>query len=286
MKSATWNYFHIKSDSDGQPSNLSKPVCSKCLKPVSATHGNTSNLFTHLRHKHPLLHAQKRSHQKPSGGKAKPSRSEDQPTIEHAFTQSQNYNRKSKKWQQLTNVVTKCIAKDMLPMAIVEKPGFKRTLETFDPRYQLPSRKYISQVTIPSLPCYKVQVISAVRLTFGQVSTCNLTLVILFTLLVTGNFRASVLQTLFMPTDHNGENLSESMKLVLNGWGLSEENQICITTDNGSNLVRAYHLLNWLHIPCFGHNLHLAITNTVKDDSHVARALGVIRKLITHFSHS
>ena len=65
--------------------------------------------------------------------------------IVHAFSQSQKYNRKSKKWQKLTNVMTRCITKDMLPMAIVEKSGFKKMLETFDPRYQLPSRKYVSQ---------------------------------------------------------------------------------------------------------------------------------------------
>ena len=80
-----------------------------------------------------------------------------------------------------------------------------------------------------------------------------------------------------MPADHNGENLAESMKSVLDGWGLSEEKQICIT------MVRACRLLDLLHIPCFGHNLHLAITNAIKDDHRVARALGVIRKLITHF---
>jgi len=164
--------------SDGQPSNLLKPVCSKCLKPVSATHRNTSNLFTYLRRKHPLLYAQvndKRNCQKPSGSKAKPSRSKDQPAIEHAFTQSQKYNRKSKKWEQLTSVVTRCVAKDMLPMAIVKKPGFKRMLGTFDPRYQLPSWRNISQyrhcttiLRLQSLPCYKMQVISAVRRTSGS----------------------------------------------------------------------------------------------------------------------
>ena len=47
-KSAVWNYFRVESNSDGQPSNLSKPVCTKCLTAVSAMHGNTSNLFTHL----------------------------------------------------------------------------------------------------------------------------------------------------------------------------------------------------------------------------------------------
>ena len=39
----------------------------------------------------------------------------------------------------------------MLPISIVEKPGFKQMLESFDPRYQLPSRKHFSKATIPAL---------------------------------------------------------------------------------------------------------------------------------------
>ena len=35
--------------------------------------------------------------------------------------------------------------------AIVEKPGFKQMLESFDPRYQLPSRKHFSKIAIPAL---------------------------------------------------------------------------------------------------------------------------------------
>ena len=62
------------------------------------------------------------------------------------------------------------------------------------------------------------------------------------------------LQTLFMPADHNGENLAESLKSLLESWGLQESKkslleswglqeskQVCLTTDNGSNLVRASH---------------------------------------------
>ena len=76
----------------------------------------------------------------------------------------------------------------------------------------------------------------------------------------------------------NGETLAESL-------GLQQSKQVCLTTDNGSNLVRAAHLLKWLHVPCFGHNLHLAITNAIKDDS-LSRAIGVTRKQITSFTHS
>ena len=52
-KSAVWNFFLVESDSDGRPSNTNKPICCKCFEPVAASYGNTSNLFNHLRRKHP-----------------------------------------------------------------------------------------------------------------------------------------------------------------------------------------------------------------------------------------
>ena len=69
--------------------------------------------------------------------KAPPSQ---QKSITEALVSSQPYDRKSKKWMELTNSVTFCIAKDMLPMYSVEKPGFRRMLTTFDKRYEPPSR--------------------------------------------------------------------------------------------------------------------------------------------------
>lgn len=46
-------------------------------------------------------------------------------------------------------------------------------------------------------------------------------------------------------------------------WSLQEERLVCITTDNGSNVVKAASLNNWTRVQCFGHRLHLAI-----DESH------------------
>ena len=184
----------------------------------------------------------------------------------------------------------------MLPISIVEKPGFKQMLESFDPRYQLPSRKHFSKTAVPAL-FNSTQ--SALALTLQEVkhfssttdlwsSVCMQPYLSYTVHYITKDWKlqSKCLQTLFMPEDHNGENLAESLKSVLESWGLQESKQVCLTTDNGSNLVRASHLLNWLHIPCFGHNLHLAITNAIKDDSRISRAIGVTRKLITSFSHS
>lgn len=49
--------------------------------------------------------------------------------------------------------------------------------------------------------------------------------------------------------------------------------------------ISAASLLPWQRLSCFGHNLHLAVTNGIKGDTRVTRALSVCCKIVTHFSH-
>ena len=296
-KSAVWNFFRVESDSEGRPSNTNKPICCKCNEPVAASYGNTSNLFNHLRRKHPLVYARIHDKKKSKNRGYKGSSSKDiQQTIEQTFSLSQKYDRNGKKWQQLTDKVTRCIAKDMLPISIVEKSGFKLMLESFDPRYQLPSRKHFSKITIPALfnstqsalvsTLQEVEYFSSTTDLWSSVCMHPYLSYTVHYISKDWKLQSKCLQTMFMPADYNDENLAESLKSVLESWGLQESKQVCVTTDNGSNLVRAAYLLKWLHVPCFGHNLHLAITNAIKDDSRISRAIGITRKLITSFSHS
>ena len=96
-----------------------------------------------------------------------------------------------------------------------------------------------------------------------------------------------VLTNLVFPADHTAENIAETLQDTLEQWGLQPKNQTCITTDNGSNILCAVrsHLV-WSYLSCFGHNLHLAISNSIKENTRVQRALGVCRKIVTTFSHS
>ncbi|KAK1906521.1 Zinc finger BED domain containing protein 1 [Dissostichus eleginoides] len=60
---------------------------------------------------------------------------------------------------------------------------------------------------------------------------------------------------------------------------------VCITTDNGSNIVKAVSLNKWKRLQCFGHRLHLAIERSMKD-SRIDRAVGVCKKVVSSFSFS
>ena len=76
--------------------------------------------------------------------------SKQQPKMD-SFVKTTMYSRESSKWKELTDSVTYCIAKDMLPIRIVEKEGFKTLVKKLDRWYEFPTRKYISKKAIPDL---------------------------------------------------------------------------------------------------------------------------------------
>ncbi|XP_038161489.1 E3 SUMO-protein ligase ZBED1-like [Cyprinodon tularosa] len=105
---------------------------------------------------------------------------------------------------------------------------------------------------------------------------------------VNANFelKSRCLQTAYFPTDDTGENIAIGLKECLANWDLKEEAQTCITTDNATNMVKAMELNQWTRLQCFGHRLHLAIENAVKDDQRIKRATGLCKQLVAVFSHS
>ena len=54
-KSDVWRHFGLQ-HKDGMAFELDKPVCRLCLVKVSAKDGNTTNLFAHLKTKHPEMY--------------------------------------------------------------------------------------------------------------------------------------------------------------------------------------------------------------------------------------
>ena len=73
------------------------------------------------------------------------------------------------------------------------------------------------------------------------------------------------------------------MEAALNMWELDSTNQVCLTTDNGSNIVSAAGILDWPRLSFFGHN---SITKAIKDDARCSWAFGVCRKIASSFSMS
>ena len=120
--SPVWQYFGFKQDeTDSDP-----PTCKLCLKKVCAAGGNTSNLRRHLQNNHPvesskIAKAKPEKRQADTAGAGQSTSQNQQLSIADAFSKLQKYERGGKQWQKLTDSVTKCLAKDMMPIYTVEK---------------------------------------------------------------------------------------------------------------------------------------------------------------------
>ena len=68
-----------------------------------------------------------------------------------------------------------------------------------------------------------------------------------------------MLADVIFPQDHTRDAIAQGLREAMASWSLQEERLVCITTDNGSNVVKAASLNKWTRLQCFGHRLHLAI---------------------------
>ena len=246
-----------KVDEDGRPVKNGKAVCKICHSNVAAKSGNTSNLISHLRHKHPTVYAQTSFTTTAKASKTTTSSGNYQQTsIVGSFAQGQPYDRQSKRWNELTKTVTYCIVKDGLPLNSIEKDGFKQMLQKFDPRYEPPSRNYISRTSLPELYAATVEKVKKKlsKVTYFASTTdmwSSISLIPYFSYTIhfvddEWKIQSLSLGTHFLPADHTAEILAEAMESTLREWELKPSQQVSLTTDNGSNIVAAAARLSWI----------------------------------------
>lgn len=299
-KSHVWTYFGVEKPLDGRAIANDVAVCRTCHRKVAAKNGNTSNLLAHLRLYHGRLHSEAKAAMTASSRGSSSSTTlstvlADQPTITESIEKNTKYEKKGKRWKELTESVAYCVAKDSLPIRAVEKPGFKRLLGTFDSRYEIPSRTYFSRTALPDLytkvrhdvtgEFKNVRYFSATSdLWSSEVLQPYISYTVHF--VKDGKLRSRCLETKFLPQDHTGENIAESLEETLSAWQLKATNQVSITTDSGANVVNATKKLEWARLSCFSHNLHLGVTKALKSDTRCNQVLAVCHKIVAAFSGS
>ncbi|KAM9456199.1 E3 SUMO-protein ligase ZBED1 [Clarias gariepinus] len=218
-------------------------------------------------------------------------------TITGAFSRQTKYKQDSAKWCALTDSVVRLIAKEMLPFSIVEKPAFRRMLQTFDSQYELPGRTYASQTAIPQLyNSIKDDILNEIKdiqffsATTDMWSSSNMTPYMSLTIHYISadwSLHSKCLETRYVPDNHTADTLGENLKSAVADWGLDEHKLVCITTDNGANIVAAIRDLGWPWLNCFGHNLHLAVSHGLDSNKdQTARAIGLCKGLVNTFNLS
>ncbi|KAI2661570.1 E3 SUMO-protein ligase ZBED1 [Labeo rohita] len=143
--SVIWNWFGF----DAADKTQTKPCCKICFKAVATGSSSTTNLFQHLRNKHPEEWEKCNRLRSENGSSSTPAKK--QTTLPESFTNCVPYDKNGARWKAITEAITFYIATDMLPIYSVEKRGFNHMLKVLDARYVVPSRKYFADVALPHL---------------------------------------------------------------------------------------------------------------------------------------
>ncbi|KAF7214478.1 zinc finger BED domain-containing protein 1-like, partial [Nothobranchius furzeri] len=310
--SVVWRWFgYLKSDVE-----QIKPTCKVCRRMVPSKTGNTTNLFNHLKKYHPSDYTESVKMRAESGQLVSLSQSRlstsaaassgpagtggaaaqpKQQSIISSFSAVAPYEQNSKRSKSITKALSFCIAEDMMPLNTVEKEGFKYLIKVLDQRYEIPGRKYFSQTALPQLYDERREKLemelkdvsffaTTADLWSSRSSEPYLSLTIHY-MDKEWTLQSTCLQTAYFPEDHTAEIISRGLEDALESWNLSKDRQVCITTDNGANIVKAVALQGWTRLQCFGHRLHSAIGGSMKD-KRIERAVGVSKKLVSAFSYS
>lgn len=64
---------------------------------------------------------------------------------------------------------------------------------------------------------------------------------------------------------------------MLKDWDLDISKLVAITSDAGSNMVKAAELGNWRRFSCFGHCLHSAVNSALSVDDKIPGAIASCR---------
>ncbi|KAI7814064.1 putative zinc finger BED domain-containing protein 4-like [Triplophysa rosa] len=220
-----------------------------------------------------------------------------QQTLQKAFQRQEKLHKDNKKSVKITEKVVEFIVLDNQPLSVVENVGFRRLMEHLEPRYSLPSRKYISETALPEL--YS-RVSSHVADQLKDVKSLSfttdiwssdvypMTLLSLTAHWVNSGYalQSAVLHAKELRGPHTSSVISASIKEMMDGWKIPLSKVHVILRDNASNMKKAIKDLGVPSLGCVAHSFQLVINEGLLSQRSVSDALAGARKIVGHFKHS
>ncbi|XP_076844397.1 zinc finger BED domain-containing protein 4-like [Brachyhypopomus gauderio] len=289
--SAVWKYYLLDSpQSDTAKCNVCKAVVPRGGRSV-ATY-NTTNLIKHLQKHHPKEHDEFLA---TKGLKAQTSRQE---SLLQSFERQGKLSPDNVKAKEITEKVLNFIVLDDQPLSVVENEGFRSLIEYLQPRYSLPSRRYLSETALPELYnqvstklADKLKAVPNLSFTtdIWTSDVCPMSLISLTAHWIdrdTYGLCCAVLQVKKCRGSHNRATIAASITEMLNHWGISLAKVHVIIRDNASNMKAAMQDMSVSNLGCFAHSLQLVVNEGLISQRSVSDALANSRKIVAHFKHS
>lgn len=213
-----------------------------------------------------------------------------QPKIDSIFSTVQVTKQKE---EVLTQLITKMICIDCLPVSFVENKGFKKLLTYIAPTYKIPVAKTI-MLRVDAL--YELEKQKLIK-DFKQVKFMALTTdcwssranesYITLTCHYINNTWQHVsrnITTESMEERHTAVNLKNKILDIINEWEIADQ-CVAIVHDNAANIVLATRELPFNSVCCYAHSLQLVL-NKIMDEDSINPTIIKCSSVVSHFKHS
>lgn len=293
FKAKIWKHYGFMRKPGSRELDMTQTVCKVCKK-KSHFLNNTTNLRYHMTKHHPDIYDKE-----PQAGTS--STTTPGPRVSDPKTQltlGESFNNKfparSQKAQKITQAVLGFICKDLRPLSVVENAGFRQLLNECEPRYQIPTRKWITETGVPDLYADVKKKVTDTITSANRVgittdawtsrATESYVTVTCHHISPEWEMVSHVLQTRAFFESHTGKNVADLLREVMAEWGLVDKDP-ALVTDNASNMLVAAEISKLTHVKCFAHSLNLAAQRALKLPA-VSRLLGRVRTIVAYFRRS
>ncbi|CAK1599122.1 unnamed protein product [Parnassius mnemosyne] len=183
------------------------------------------------------------------------------------------------------------LEKNYHPFSLVEERAFKKFARHI-PGYELPSRKTVSNIIIPTL--YD-QTVLRKKEEINDIEFLSLTTDLWTSrvndayIAVTGHYitKDLVLKTFLLKCaefkdTHSSANIQAALLETTNEWNVTNKINF-IVSDNAANVKKAIADIGWKHYGCYGHTLNLIVEDAL---NLVKASLDKVKTIVRHFKTS
>ncbi|XP_052786338.1 E3 SUMO-protein ligase ZBED1-like [Mya arenaria] len=264
--SEVWTYFTRSVENKSV-------TCKLCSVRLSYM-GTTTNLWNHVKAKHP----------------SSQSESSKQQSMKRFTVSGLKHDLCS---EEITKKVVNMVVTDYLPISIVESQGFRDLLAYVAPSYSVPRRttirsrimaRYDEERAALAERLESVPITSITTDTWTSNATDSYITVTEHHVTADWEIEFNVLMTREMPERHTGDNLALRLQGCASEFGISGRINTCVH-DNARNMERAETECDLGSLGCFGHTLQLSIKSAFALPD-VNRVVSRCRKLVGHIKHS
>ena len=163
---------------------------------------------------------------------------------------------------------------DYQPLSVVNDIRFTRLLQTVEPKYKIPSRKYFTDNVLPkikeTIDTKLAQLLKDVEFRslttdIWSTSLSNESLISLTAHWIGDEFQcvSAVLHVQKMEGSHTGVSICHTLESMLEDWKISKSRIHMVVANNASNMKKALREGRFEAQGCFAHTLQLIVNDGV-----------------------